>query len=70
MQEYRNAAVVVRYDSKVCTHAGECVKGLPAVFDVSRTPWINVDGASAAAIVAQVGRCPSGALTVEEPAKD
>jgi uncharacterized Fe-S cluster protein YjdI len=65
MQEYRNSQIVVRYDPKICTHAGECVKGLPAVFDVSKKPWVNVDGAPIEEIQRQVGACPSGALSYE-----
>jgi uncharacterized Fe-S cluster protein YjdI len=69
MQEYRNDKVVVRYDPKICIHAGECVRRLPSVFNVSKEPWIDVSGASAGAIVEQVKRCPSGALTYERPQK-
>jgi uncharacterized Fe-S cluster protein YjdI len=65
MQEYRNDKLIVRYDPKVCIHAGECVRGLPSVFNVSKKPWIDVSGASADAIAEQVKRCPSGALTYE-----
>ena len=42
MQEYKNENVAVRYDPKICIHAGECVRGLPSVFDVSKKPWIDV----------------------------
>jgi uncharacterized Fe-S cluster protein YjdI len=65
MQEFHNDALVIRYDPQVCTHAGECVKGLPAVFNVSQKPWINVNGADADAIAQQVAKCPSGALSLE-----
>ena len=65
MQEYKNDKLVVRYDPAICIHAGECLRGLPSVFNLSRKPWINVDGTSAAAIIEQVQRCPSGALTYE-----
>jgi uncharacterized Fe-S cluster protein YjdI len=65
MQEYKNDELTVRYDPKVCIHAGECVRGLPSVFDVSRKPWINVNGAPAATIIEQVTRRPSGALSYE-----
>jgi uncharacterized Fe-S cluster protein YjdI len=65
MQEYRNDKIVVRYDPKICIHAGDCVRGLPKVFDVGKKPWIDVDGASPEAIAAQVGKCPSGALSYE-----
>jgi uncharacterized Fe-S cluster protein YjdI len=46
MQEYRNDKIVVRYDPKICSHSGECVRGLPSVFNVSKNPWIDVYGAS------------------------
>ena len=65
MQEYRNDKLVVHYDPKICIHAGECVRGLPSVFNVSKKPWIDISGASADAIAEQVKRCPSGALTYE-----
>jgi uncharacterized Fe-S cluster protein YjdI len=65
MPDYRNDTIRVRYDSKVCTQAAECVKGLPSVFDVDRKPWVNVDGAPVAEIKRQVAACPSGALSFE-----
>jgi uncharacterized Fe-S cluster protein YjdI len=63
IQTYTNGKITVTYDPKVCTHAARCVKGLASVFDAARKPWIDVDGASAEQIAAQVGKCPSGALT-------
>jgi uncharacterized Fe-S cluster protein YjdI len=65
MQEYKNDKLIVRYDPKICIHAGECVRGLPSVFNVAKKPWIDVNGASQAAIIEQVGQCPSGALSYE-----
>jgi uncharacterized Fe-S cluster protein YjdI len=66
MQEYQNDKVIVRYDEKICIHAGKCVQGLPAVFDVNKNPWINVDGASVEAIKQTIRQCPSGALSMAE----
>jgi uncharacterized Fe-S cluster protein YjdI len=64
MQEYKKSdKVVVRYDPAICIHAGECVRGLPSVFSLSRKPWIDVNAATAAEIIEQVKRCPSGALS-------
>ncbi len=60
MQEYKNDKLVVRYDPAICIHAGECVRGLPSVFNLSRKPWIDVNGVSAAAVIEQVTRCPLG----------
>ena len=37
-QTYQGTAVTVFYDETICNHAGHCVKTLPSVFDVSRTP--------------------------------
>ncbi len=65
MQEYKNRQVIVRFDPHVCLHAGECVRGLPAVFDTSKEPWIDVDGASSEEIAEVVECCPSGALSYE-----
>ena len=65
MQDYRNDKIVVRYEPKICIHAGDCVRGLPSVFDVGKKPWINVDGASPEKIAEQVKKCPSGALSYE-----
>lgn len=54
--------LTILYDDEVCTHAANCVRTLPAVFDADRKPWIDPDGASAADAVATIKACPSGAL--------
>jgi uncharacterized Fe-S cluster protein YjdI len=59
---YEGKEVDVSFDPEICRHAGNCVRGLPTVFDAKRRPWITPDGASADEVVAQVKRCPSGAL--------
>jgi uncharacterized Fe-S cluster protein YjdI len=58
-------AVTISFDGDVCEHSGNCVRGLAAVFDTTKKPWINADGASAEDVIAQVARCPSGALRIE-----
>ena len=65
LQEYKNDAIIVRFDPKICIHSGVCVRGLRAVFDIDKRPWVNVEGASAEAIAEQIKRCPSGALSYE-----
>jgi uncharacterized Fe-S cluster protein YjdI/CDGSH-type Zn-finger protein len=62
VKQYAGEAITVSYDAKRCIHFAECVKGLPAVFDTSKRPWIQVDEADADAVAAVVERCPSGAL--------
>jgi uncharacterized Fe-S cluster protein YjdI len=62
LQTYESSELTVTFDPRVCTHSGTCVRGLPAVFDAKRKPWVEMGGATADAIAEQVGRCPSGAL--------
>lgn len=66
-RRYAGRAVDVTFDAEVCRHSGNCVRGLPAVFDAAKRPWIQPDNESAEAVIAAVGRCPSGALQVEQP---
>lgn len=62
MRHYADDAIDVSYDVRRCIHAAECIRGLPAVFDSSRRPWIVPSAASADAIADVIARCPSGAL--------
>jgi uncharacterized Fe-S cluster protein YjdI len=61
-REYANDEIVVEWHPRLCFHARECIKALPAVFDAERRPWIDVDQASADEVEAAVALCPSGAL--------
>lgn len=62
LHEYDSDAVRITYEPSRCIHAAECVRGLPAVFDTNRRPWIDASGASADEIAEVVSRCPTGAL--------
>jgi uncharacterized Fe-S cluster protein YjdI len=64
-KSYVGRDVTVSFDPEVCEHSGNCVRGLSAVFDTGRQPWIQPDGSTTEEVVAQVGRCPSGALRIE-----
>ena len=72
---YPGESVSVAYDLKRCIHAAECVKGLPAVFNPDKKPWIDPAGASPDSIAEVIVKCPTGALKfdrhdggeVEEP---
>lgn len=67
---YTGPIVNVSFDGAVCQHSAECVRGMPSVFNTSRRPWIAPDVADTAELANQlrevIGRCPSGALRVEE----
>ncbi len=65
IQRFTKGDVTVSYDSDKCIHAGRCVKGLPAVFDAKKKPWIDPGGGTPDEIAAQVAQCPSGALALE-----
>ncbi|MBK8969609.1 MAG: (4Fe-4S)-binding protein [Lewinellaceae bacterium] len=62
-KEYTNGDITVVWKPDVCQHSAMCWKGLNAVFNPQARPWINIDGADSAAIIAQVEKCPSGALS-------
>ena len=45
-RSYRGTDVEVSFDGDLCVHATECVRGLPAVFDRDRRPWVVGDNGS------------------------
>ncbi len=61
-KRYTGDAVDVSFDPLRCRHAAECLRGLPAVFDRDRRPWILPDGGDPEDVVRVVARCPTGAL--------
>lgn len=61
-KRYQGEAIDISFDSARCRHAAECVRGLAAVFDTNRRPWIEPDGAGAEDVIRVVARCPTGAL--------
>ncbi|MBC8045878.1 MAG: (4Fe-4S)-binding protein [Fimbriimonadaceae bacterium] len=60
---YTNGEVTIVWQPKLCIHSGNCVRGLPRVFNNRTRPWINAEEASTIEIVEQVNKCPSGALS-------
>ena len=64
LQVYETPAVTVTFDPEICQHTGICLRGLPNVFDVTRKRWVRPELATAQEVIAQVGRCPSGALQI------
>jgi uncharacterized Fe-S cluster protein YjdI len=62
VKRYAGEQIEVTYDAARCLHAAECVRGLPAVFDTAKRPWIAPDGANAQELAAVIRRCPTGAL--------
>ena len=67
LQVYETPEITVTFDSALCIHSGNCVRGLPAVFDVGRKRWVRPEAATADQVEAQIMRCPSGALNSYRP---
>ncbi|MFD1048623.1 (4Fe-4S)-binding protein [Kibdelosporangium lantanae] len=56
-KSYTGSDITVAFDGNRCLHFAECLRGLPAVFDVRTRPWITPDNADADA-VAEVVETP------------
>jgi len=64
IKKYTNGEITVVWEPSKCIHVGNCVRGLPSVFDNKAKPWVNIEGADSQAIIDQVAKCPSGALSI------
>lgn len=65
IKRYSNGEITIIWRPRLCVHSGVCVKTLPRVYDVSRHPWITPENATTGELIAQIDRCPSGALSYE-----
>ena len=65
IRTYEDEQIRVLYDPRRCIHAAECVRGLPAVFEPGRRPWVDPARGQPDEIAAVVCRCPTGALHYE-----
>jgi len=65
LQVYEHESLRVSFNARLCIHAAECVRRLPAVFDPAARPWVRPERATAEEIIAAVHRCPTGALRAE-----
>ncbi|MCD2255416.1 (4Fe-4S)-binding protein [Agrilactobacillus fermenti] len=61
-RKYTGKHVDVFFNTNLCQHSGNCVRGLHAVFDLERKPWILADNADPEAVERIINTCPSGAL--------
>ncbi len=65
-KNYSNGEITVQWKKELCTHSAICFRGLPQVFDPRKRPWIIIEGATSAEIVAQGNKCLSGALSIAD----
>ena len=63
IKEYKNGDLTIVWKPSSCIHAAECVKALPNVYNPKAKPWIVMENASTEELIAQIKKCPSGALS-------
>jgi uncharacterized Fe-S cluster protein YjdI len=61
--KYTNNEVTVVWKPEQCIHSAICWTGLKEVFNPTKRPWVNIEGAATERIIEQVRHCPSGALS-------
>lgn len=62
-KKYSNGDVTIAWKNAQCIHSTLCWKGLSDVFNPTERPWIKPEGAPTKAIIEQIKKCPSGALS-------
>jgi len=65
-KEYTNGNLTVIWKPKLCIHAAECVNSLPKVYNPNEKPWIKAENATPEELMAQIKKCPSGALSYRQ----
>lgn len=61
--EYTNGRNDHYLATGACQHAGICVKMLPNVYHPKERPWVQIENATTEELIAQIRKCPSGALS-------
>ena len=52
----------VYFNTAVCQHSGNCVRGSGKLFNLKRKPWIAPDSVDMHTVQRVIDTCPSGAL--------
>ncbi|QBH96713.1 hypothetical protein EKN56_10030 [Limnobaculum zhutongyuii] len=63
---YTGENIDVYFNTAMCQHSGNCVRGNANIFKLSRKPWIMPDNASVEEVKRVIDTCPSGALQYRE----
>ena len=61
--EYSNGDMTIIWQPELCQNAVICVKMLPNVYHPKERPWIQIENAATEELIAQIKKCPSGALS-------
>lgn len=62
-KEYTNGEMTIIWQPDICIHSGICVQTLPLVYKPKERPWIQIENATTDELIAQIKKCPSGALS-------
>lgn len=65
-RKYTTEDITIIWQPTVCIHSTICWRnatGLPTVFNPKERPWIKPENESTEKIMAQIDKCPSGALS-------
>lgn len=62
-KEYTNGEMTIIWQPDICIHSGICVQTLPLVYKPKEMPWIQIENATTDELIAQIKKCPSGALS-------
>ncbi|WP_088809300.1 MULTISPECIES: (4Fe-4S)-binding protein [Listeria] len=61
-RKYDGEKVDVFFNTSICAHSGNCVRGNGELFNLDRKPWILPDNVAPEEVVRVIDTCPSGAL--------
>jgi uncharacterized Fe-S cluster protein YjdI len=61
--KYPAERITIVWKPEICQHAGVCVKMLPEVYHPKERPWVKPENATTEQLIAQISKCPSGALS-------
>ena len=59
---YTGEKIDVYFNTAICQHSGNCVRGSSKLFNLKRKPWIIPDEVDEQTVVRVIDTCPSGAL--------
>ncbi len=57
---YTGENIDVYFNTAICQHSGNCVRGNGKLFNLKRKPWIMPDEVDVTTVVKVIDTCPSG----------